>query len=118
LQFDSSNLVTQFIKSSLVANGVVRVSDKDVKDWSQDKGEVAMKDLVAITSLAFLNKSNASGATPAVIEPRQAIVERMWHQICQISAFGEKRAKEAADLGDAYGGFDSHHDAGTDGPSS
>lgn len=94
LQFDSSNPITQFIKSVLVANGVVRVSDTDVKDWSQDEGEIAMKDLVAITSLAFLNKSNASGATPAVIDPRQEIVERLWHQICQISGFGEKKSKE------------------------
>jgi hypothetical protein len=94
LQFDSSNPITQFIKSSLVAGGVVRASDADVKDWSQDEGELAMKDLVAITSLAFLNKSNASGATPAVIEPRHQIIERLWSHVSQISGFGDKRAKE------------------------
>jgi len=94
LQFDSSNPVTQFIKSSIVANGLVRVSDSDVKDWSQDEGELAMKDMVAITSLAFLNKSNASGATPAIVEPRQPVVERLWSQIAQIPGFGEKRSKE------------------------
>lgn len=94
LEFDSSNPITQFIKSSVVANGLVNVSSTDVKDWSLDEGELAMKDMVAITSLAFLNKSNASGATPAIVEPRQPVVERLWHQIGQITGFGEKRAKE------------------------
>ncbi|MDA7423049.1 DNA sulfur modification protein DndB [Tritonibacter multivorans] len=94
LEFDSSNPITQFIKGSIVANGLVNVSSTDVKDWSLDEGELAMKDMVAITSLAFLNKSNASGATPAVVEPRQPLVERLWHQVGQITGFGEKRAKE------------------------
>lgn len=94
LQFDSSNPITQFIKDSIVSNGLVHVSDTDVRDWSQDEGEIAMKDMVAITSLAFLNKSNASGATPAIVDPRRPVVERLWHQVCQIPGFGEKRAKE------------------------
>lgn len=94
LQFDSSNPITQFIKNSLAANGLVRLSDTDVSDWSEDHGEVAMKDMVAVTSLAFLNKSNASGATPAMIEPREEIVDRLWHQISQIPGFGEEKAKE------------------------
>lgn len=94
LEFDSSNPITQFIKGSIVANGLVNPSNADVKDWSLDEGHLAMKDMVAVTSLAFLNKSNASGATPAVVEPRQPVVERLWHQVAQIPGFGEKRAKE------------------------
>lgn len=94
LDFDSSNPITQFIKNTLVADGLIRVNDSDVKDWSEDGGELAMKDAVAINSLAFLNKSNASGATPAVIEPRQEVVERLWSQISQIRGFGEQRSKE------------------------
>lgn len=94
LQFDSSNPITQFIKESIVSDGIVQASDTDVRDWAEDQGEMAMKDLVAITSLAFLNKSNASGATPAIIEPRKQIVDRMWRQIGQIQGFGEKGSKE------------------------
>jgi len=94
LQFDSSNPVTQFIKSNLVGNGVVRITDTEIKDWSKDDGEVAMKDIVAVTSLAFLNKSNASGATPATIDPRLEVVEKLWSHISQIEGFGEKRSKE------------------------
>ncbi|WP_169543592.1 DNA sulfur modification protein DndB [Sneathiella aquimaris] len=94
LQFDSSNPVTQFIKSNIVADGFVQISDSEVRDWAQDTGQLPMKDVVAITSLAFLNKSNASGATPAVVEPRYEIVQRLWSQIAEIQSFGSPRAKE------------------------
>lgn len=95
LEFDSSNPITQFIKSSIVADGLVQVNDKENKDWSHDNGELPMKDVVAISALAFLNKSNASGATPAVIEPRHTIVHRMWSQITEIDGFGQEKAKES-----------------------
>lgn len=94
LQFDSSNPITQFIKSSLVADGLLRVTDVEVKDWAADTGEMPLKDVVAVTSLAFLNKSNAAGATPSVIDPRQETVLRLWHKIAEISGFGENKAKE------------------------
>ena len=94
LQFDSSNPITQFIKSNIISDGILRVSDADIKDWSKDTGEIAMKDVVAVTSLALLNKSNASGATPAVVEPRQNVVHELWHKISEIRGFGEERAKE------------------------
>jgi len=95
LEFDSSNPVTQFIKSTLVADGIVQVSDTENKDWASDNGEMPMKDVVAVSSLAFLNKSNASGATPAVVEPRQNVVHRLWSTIREIDGFGEVGAKEA-----------------------
>lgn len=94
LQFDSSNPITQFIKGSLVADGVLRVTDVEAKDWAADTGEMVLKDLVAVTSLAFLNKSNAAGATPAIVEPRQDAVLRLWQRISEIPGFGEARAKE------------------------
>lgn len=94
LQFDSSNPITQFIKGSLVADGVLRVTDVENKDWAADTGEMVLKDVVAITSLAFLNKSNAAGATPAIVEPRQDAVLRLWQKISEIPGFGEVGAKE------------------------
>ena len=94
LQFDSSNPITKFIKNDIASSGIVRISDTEPKDWSDDEGTIAMKDMVAINSMAFLNKSNASGATPAIIEPRQEKVELLWNRISNISGFGEKKAKE------------------------
>lgn len=94
LQFDSSNPITQFIKGSLVADGVLRVTDVENKDWAADTGEMVLKDVVAVTSIAFLNKSNAAGATPAIVEPRQEAVLRLWQKISEIPGFGEVGAKE------------------------
>lgn len=94
LQFDSSNPITQFIKTDLVADGLLRVTDVEPKDWTTDNGEMVLKDVVAITSLAFLNKSNAAGATPAIVDPRRDVVLRLWQRISEIPGFGESRAKE------------------------
>lgn len=94
LQFDSSNPITQFIKSSLVEGGLINVTENENKDWSTDTGALALKDVVTVTSIAFLNKSNASGATPAVVEPRQDNIQRLWTQIAEVPGFGEPRAKE------------------------
>lgn len=94
LQFDSSNPITQFIKGSLVADGVLRVTDVENKDWTADTGEIVLKDVVAVTSLVFLNKSNAAGATPAIVEPRQNVVLRLWQKISEIPGFGDAGAKE------------------------
>lgn len=94
LQFDSSNPITQFIKGSLVADGVLRVTDVESKDWAADAGEMVLKDVVAVTSLAFLNKSNAAGATPTIVEPRQNVVLRLWQKVSEIPGFGDAGAKE------------------------
>lgn len=94
LQFDSSNPITQFIKESLVADGLLRVADTEVKDWADDTGEMPLKDVVAVTSLAFLNKSNATGATPAIVEPRQNVVHQLWQKVSDIPGFGDAGAKE------------------------
>ncbi len=94
LEFDSSNPITQFIKSNLVADGLIRVNDREIKDWEIDKGDLPMKDIVAVCALAFLNKSNISGATPADVEPRERSVKQLWEQIAEIPGFGEEKSKQ------------------------
>jgi DNA-sulfur modification-associated len=93
LSFDSSNPITGFIKNEIVASGMVQVVDRDAKTWTDDTGSLALKDLVSVNAIAFLNKGNVAGATPAVIEPRQEVVVRMWEAICNIPGFGEEGAK-------------------------
>lgn len=94
LQFDTSNPITGYIKSDLVANMGLQVADKDVKNWSDDEGALVLKDIVAINAIAFLNKGNVSGATPAVIEPRQKDITELWVNIMEIPHFGDNKAKE------------------------
>lgn len=94
LQFDSSNPVTQFIKRQLAGDLAMQLSDTDGKDWSEDKGALVLKDAVAVNAIAFLNKGNIAGATPAVVEPREPTILRMWSRIIEIPEFGADRAKE------------------------
>lgn len=93
-QFDGSNPITHFIKHKLTEDLGIRIIDTEVKDWSLDTGALVLKDVVAINAIAFLNKGNIAGATPAIIEPREAIILELWGQIAQISGFGNDRAKE------------------------
>jgi DNA-sulfur modification-associated len=94
LQFDSSNPITAFIKKCLAGDLAIQISEKEAKDWSDDTGALLLKDVVAINAIAFLNKGNISGATPAIIEPREPAVLRLWERIIEIPHLGENRAKE------------------------
>ncbi len=53
-----------------------------------------LKDLVGVNAIAFLNKGNIAGATPAVIEPREPAVMDLWSRIVEIPDFASNRAKE------------------------
>lgn len=93
-QFDGSNPITHFIKSKLAGELGIALTDNEPKDWSQDSGAVLLKDMVAINAIAFLNKGNVAGATPAVIEPREDTILELWASINEIEGFGGHRAKE------------------------
>ena len=93
-QFDGSNPITHFIKNKLAGELGLSITETEAKDWSEDTGAVVLKDLVAVNAIAFLNKGNISGATPAVIEPREETVLNLWNRIMEIPDFGNNRAKE------------------------
>ena len=93
-QFDGSNPITLFIKHKLSGELGVALTDNEPKDWSQDSGAILLKDSVAINAIAFLNKGNVSGATPAVIEPREQVVLDLWSRIIEIPDFGSHQARE------------------------
>lgn len=93
--FDNSNPVNLFIKDVLIEGDVcsAKVAEKDITEWSQHDGRMARKDLVAINSILFLNKTNPKGATPFQVERMQSIAVRLWEAISRIPGFGEDRAK-------------------------
>lgn len=93
-QFDGSNPITHFIKHKLSGELGIALTDSEAKDWSQDSGAILLKDMVGINAIAFLNKGNVAGATPAVIEPREDVVLDLWSRINEIENFGSHRAKE------------------------
>ncbi|WP_129974037.1 MULTISPECIES: DNA sulfur modification protein DndB [Pseudomonas] len=93
-QFDGSNPITHFIKHTLAGELGITVTEIEAKDWTEDTGALVLKDVVAVNAIAFLNKGNVAGATPAVIEPREDIVLHLWSRIVEIPEFGNNRAKE------------------------
>jgi len=93
-QFDGSNPITQFIKRNLAGDLGIAVTESEAKDWSEDTGALVLKDLVGVNAIAFLNKGNVAGATPAVIEPREAVIMDLWSRIVEIPDFASNRSKE------------------------
>lgn len=94
LVFDNSNPVNLFIKDRLIDGVGIRVVEKDARDWQDDTGEIAWKDVVAVNSVLILNKTNIGGATPADVGPRIDTAVRFWETVKAIPGFGEERAKE------------------------
>lgn len=92
--FDGSNPITHFIKRGLAGDLCLSITDSEAKDWSEDTGALVLKDVVAVNAIAFLNKGNITGATPAVIEPRESVVMDLWSRIVEIPDFGSNRSKE------------------------
>jgi hypothetical protein len=94
LKFDNSNPVNNFIKRELVDKGVLDLTDKDVKNWDEDTGAISHKELIAVNAHLFLNKTNVSSATPAVVEERTAVASRFWTAVVAIDSFGEEGARK------------------------
>jgi len=93
-QFDGSNPITHFIKNKLISDLGISITEVEAKDWSEDTGALLLKDVVAVNAIAFLNKGNISGATPAIVEPRETIIQELWQRIAEVPNFGDNRAKE------------------------
>lgn len=93
LKFDGSNPITKFIDSVLVGELGLQDCENEQTDWNEDTGCLARKDIVAINAIAFLNKSNIAGATPAIVEPRMETVSQMWSAILKIDGVNAAGAK-------------------------
>lgn len=95
--FDNANPVNVFIKQHLIdpigALFKDKVVERDNTPWVDDKGFITRKDLIAINSLLFLNKSNARGASPAVVTHNKDYALRFWDVIGKVQNFGAPQAK-------------------------
>lgn len=94
LQFDSSNPINLFIKEELMEKLGLPVVETEMKNWADDLGGIARKDLVAVNALLFLNKTNINGATPQLVEEKIPTAYRFWEAVKAIPGFGEKQARE------------------------
>lgn len=94
LQFDSSNPINRYIKEVLVDDVLdMELIEKDIVNWQHDTGQLALKDVVAVNAVLFLNKTNISGATPADVENRKDVATAFWTAVSSIPAFGTEGAK-------------------------
>jgi hypothetical protein len=96
LQFDNSNPINLFIKDKLINSDAlgIAVSEVDVKDWSEDKGALPRKDMVAVNAILFLNKTNISSATPPLVDGKEDTAYRFWTAVHAIDGFGEENARQ------------------------
>lgn len=92
-EFDQGNPVNNFVRTELEDDLGIKTTDSDMKDWLQDDGSMLKKDLASINAIAFLNKTNAKSATPAIISERKEQVKSLWKSIQSINGFGEEKAK-------------------------
>lgn len=52
-----------------------------------------MKQLASVNARLMLNKNNASGVIPALVEKRKEIAKRFWHIVAEIPGINESQAK-------------------------
>jgi hypothetical protein len=93
LTFDNSNPVNLFIKDTLHDSIGLKIVEKDAKEWKDDEGTIAWKDVVAVNAILFLNKTNIGGATPADVSEKAEVAKRFWEGVNAINGFGEFGAK-------------------------
>lgn len=92
-EFDQGNAINHFVRERLENALGIPTTDRDVKDWAKDDGAMLRKDLAAINAIAFLNKTNVKSATPAGVNERVDVVEKMWRAVLTVPGFGKPGAK-------------------------
>lgn len=92
-EFDQGNPINNFARIVLEEGIGISITERDIKDWTKDAGAMLRKDLAAINSIAFLNKTNARTASPAIVSERQEDIARLWEAISSLPGFGEDQAK-------------------------
>lgn len=93
LKFDNSNPINIFIKDFIHESVGINIVEKDSKDWKEDEGSIALKDVVAVNAILFLNKTNIAGAAPADIASKTHVAQQFWEAVSAIPGVGEPGAK-------------------------
>ena len=95
--FDDANPVNVFVKEHLIkADGALfkdKVVERDNTSWTDDKGVIVRKDLMAINAMLFLNKFNARGAVPQDVMKNLDYAQRFWSAVAKIPSFAVPKAK-------------------------
>jgi hypothetical protein len=92
-EFDQSNPVNKFITEAIIQDifESENLSLAEKGDW--DETGLTRKELIAINSLLFLNKTNVNGATPALIDPKTKTAQEFWERVVRIENFSAENSK-------------------------
>jgi hypothetical protein len=99
--YDSTNPVNKFIKEELTDTDFFKpsIQDRDLKNWDDDDGRITRKDLVAINSILFLNKTNSKSAKNNQVKDKNNFGINFWKTINKIPYFGEEGCKSKSVIG-------------------
>lgn len=94
--FDQSNPINLYIKTNLEEGKILKANlvDKDKIDWEKHDGSLTRKDIVAVNSILFLNKTNLKTASPDKIKELEPYADSFWKLVSEIPGFGETEAKK------------------------
>lgn len=93
LNYDSSNPINNFVSEYLEGELKLHISDSEIKNWEDDKGDLPRKDIASINARLFLNKTNINSATKGDVDSVADVAKRFWTAVCNIPHMGEYRAK-------------------------
>lgn len=92
LDFDTSNPVNTFTKEFLIENIRLPICDVETKDWDNDDGGIARKDVTSVNARLFMNKTNINGATNDILQTGEVTAKLFWLAVAKIPSFGQKNA--------------------------
>lgn len=96
-QFDDSNPINLFIKDELIDRKILGceiVDRDDLRNWHEDEGVLARKEIISVCARLFLNKTTVSGTKPQDIQGKTDVAKEFWEAVSSIPHFGEPGAKK------------------------
>lgn len=99
-QYDHSDPINKFISEELIEENLLgfKLSERDVTDWQKDDGAITRKDVMTVTCLLCLGKTNSKSGTPAIVENRREYLRTFWNLISHSEGFGKPGAKSSTVL--------------------
>lgn len=96
-RFDGSNPINQYIREVLIEDlfeqEPFNIFEKDKVNWQEEEVGITRKDLVAISAILFLNKTNINGATPNLIETKKELANAFWQHVLKIEGITTSQSR-------------------------
>jgi hypothetical protein len=106
LRYDKSSPLNVFTQEMIEAFGAREAQpgkatlrraekDRDAANWEKDDGSLAIKDIVGVNRVLFVDRGELNLATrDGVSEEKKQLAVRFWDAVLEIEGFGQKDAKK------------------------